>query len=184
VLDEIGLTTTYCAVDDLADIDASPTACANESPRSAIRRPNRPANSASSGCNGTPDSPTAVTMSNHWSISADSASVSGVGVLRISADTCSAADLSAPVRWSGACAVGAVSNPRMTAFHFRSFGPTRRHRRLPARQLGHIDSHIGVLIADEAAGLICAGEITMAWIDGTTVGYVRIRRLDGRRSGS
>jgi hypothetical protein len=50
-------------------------------------------------------------MSNHWSISVDSASVSGVGVLRISAETCSAADLSAPVRWSGAGAVVISEQP-------------------------------------------------------------------------
>jgi hypothetical protein len=106
VLDEIGSTTTCCGAHDLADIDDSPTACADESPLAAIRRPNRPANSASSGRNGTPDSSTAVTMSNHLSINVDSASVSGVGVLRISANTCSAADLSAPVRWPGEVRLG------------------------------------------------------------------------------
>lgn len=69
--------------------------------------------------------------------------LNGVGVLRISADTCSAADLSAAVRWSRAGAVGSVSNPRMTVFP--TLRATRRRRRSSARQLGQNDSHTGGL---------------------------------------
>jgi GNAT superfamily N-acetyltransferase len=119
-------------------------------------------------------------MSNHWSVSVDSAFVRGVGVLRISADTCSAANLNALVRWSGAGAVGVSEQSADDGIS----DPSGQRDAIVGRRRDSSDKLIPQRRPDRRRGRGAhpAGEITVAWIDGTTVGYVRIRRLDGDTS--